>query len=189
MGKIVISENISLDGAVRDDMGRFDRWFGEMGGKEREAWARAELEEASAAAALLMGRRTYEWFVGRGWQSRAGEWADRMRSLPKHVVSATLEDLEWDNSTVLRGDVVKEVSQLKQLHDGDIVVYGSSRLGHTLMEEGLVDELRLMVCPFVLGGGQRIFGETSDLKPMRLVGTRTVGECFALLVYQPVRDV
>jgi dihydrofolate reductase len=120
--------------------------------------------------------------------SRSGEWADRMRSLPKYVVSSTLEDLEWINSTVLKGDVVNEVSKLKERVNGDIVVYASGRLVPTLMEHDLVDELRLMTFPFVLGAGERLFGETSDQKSLRLVDTRTVGDSLVLLTYQPVRD-
>jgi dihydrofolate reductase len=120
--------------------------------------------------------------------SRSGEWADRLGSLPKYVVSSTLEDLEWINSTVLKGDVVNEVSKLKERVNGDIVVYASGRLVPTLMEHDLVDELRLMTFPFVLGAGERLFGETSDQKSLRLVDTRTVGDSLVLLTYQPVRD-
>ncbi|MFI0448879.1 dihydrofolate reductase family protein [Actinomadura sp. 6N118] len=192
MGKIVISENVSLDGVIQDPTGkegfRFAGWFDQMEGKDREAWAGVEYEEALGTEALLLGRRTYEWFVARGWASRSGGWADRLRSLPKYVVSSTLEDLDWNNSTVLKGDVVNEVSKLKRKVDGDIVVYGSGRLVPALMEHDLVDELRLMICPFVLGDGERLFGETSDQKPMRLVDTRTVGDGLVLLTYQPVRD-
>ena len=192
MGKIVISENASLDGVIQDPTGedgfRFAGWFDRMEGKDREAWAKVEFEEALGTEALLLGRRTYEWFVARGWASRSGEWADRLRSLPKYVVSSNLEDLDWHNSTVLKGDVVNEVSKLKQKVNGDIVVYGSGRLVHTLIEHDLIDELRLMICPFVLGDGERLFGETSDQKPMRLVDTRTVGDGLVCLTYQPVRD-
>jgi dihydrofolate reductase len=192
MGKIVISENASLDGVIQDPTGedgfRFAGWFDRMGGKDREAWAKVEFEEAPGTEALLLGRRTYEWFVARGWASRSGEWADRLRSLPKYVVSSNLEDLDWNNSTVLKGDVVNEVSKLKQKVNGDIVVYGSGRLVHTLIEHDLIDELRLMICPFVLGDGERLFGETGDQKPMRLVDTRTVGDGLVCVTYQPVRD-
>jgi dihydrofolate reductase len=192
MGKIVISENSSLDGVIQDPTGqegfRFAGWFDQIGDKDREAWAKVEFGEALGTEALLLGRRTYEWFVARGWASRSGEWADRLRSLPKYVVSSTLEDLDWNNSTVLKGDVVNEVSKLKQKVNGDIVVYGSGRLVHTLIEHDLVDELRLMICPFVLGEGERLFGETSDQKPMRLVDTRTVGDGLVCLTYQPVQD-
>jgi dihydrofolate reductase len=103
-------------------------------------------------------------------------------------VSSTLENLDWNNSTVLKGDVVNEVSMLKQKVNGDIVVYASGQLVHTLIEHDLVDELRLMIYPFVLGAGKRLFGETSDMKPMRLVNTRTVGDGLAFLTYEPVRD-
>ena len=191
MGKIVISENVSLDGVIQDPTGdegfRLGGWFGQIGDKDREAWAQVELDEALGTEALLLGRRSYEWFAAR-WASRSGAWADRLNSLPKYVVSATLEDPDWNNSTVLNGDVVNEVSKLKQRVNGDIVVYASGHLVHTLIEHDLVDELRLMTYPVVLGAGERLFGETSDKKPMRLVDTRTVGDGLAFLTYQPVRD-
>jgi dihydrofolate reductase len=191
MGRIVISENVSLDGVIQDPTGeegfRLGGWFAQIGDKDREAWARVELDEALGAEALLLGRRSYEWFAAR-WASRSGEWADRLNSLPKYVVSATLEDPDWTNSTVLKGDVVNEVSTLKQRVNGDIVVYASGQLVHTLMEQDLADELRLMIYPFVLGAGERLFDQTSDKKPMRLVDTRTVGDGLAFLTYQPVRD-
>ena len=191
MGKIVISENVSLDGVVQDPTGeegfRFGGWFGQMGDKDREAWAKVEFDEALGTEALLLGRRSDEWFAVR-WLSRSGEWADRLNSLPKYVVSSTLEEPRWNNATVLRGDVVNEVSKLKQELDGDIVVYGSIQLAHTLMEHDLVDELRLTIHPVVLGAGERLFGETSHRKPMRLVHTQTVGDSLALLTYKLVRD-
>jgi len=191
MGKIVISENVSLDGVVQDPTGeegfRFGGWFGRMGDKDREAWATVEFDEALGAEALLLGRRSDEWFAAR-WLSRSGEWADRLNSLPKYVVSSTLEKPRWNNSTVLRGDVVNEVSKLKQKLDGDIVVYGSIQLAHALVEHDLVDELRLTIHPVVLGAGERLFGETSDTKPMRLVHTQPVGDSLALLTYELVRD-
>ncbi len=190
MGKLVVSENVSLDGVVQDPTGeegfRQGGWFGQFGGKDLEAWAKVELEEALRAEALLLGRRSDEWF-GTRWSSRSGEWADRLRSLPKYVVSSTLEHPAWNNSTVLRGDVVKEVSKLKQALNGEIVVYASSQLVHTLMEHDLVDELRLTVYPVVLGAGQRLFGETSDKKPMRLVDSRMIGDGLAYLIYERVR--
>jgi dihydrofolate reductase len=191
MGRIVISENVSLDGVVQDPTGeegfRLGGWFAQVGDKDRERWAKVELNEALGTEALLLGRRSYEYFAPR-WSSRSGEWADRLNSLPKYVVSSTLKDPDWKNSTVLRGDVVNEVSRLKQELNGDIVVYASSQLVHTLMEHDLVDELRLMIYPFVLGAGQRLFGETSDKKPLRLVDNQTVGDGLAFLTYQPVRD-
>ncbi|WP_369251871.1 dihydrofolate reductase family protein [Streptomyces sp. R41] len=196
MGKIIISENVSLDGVVQDPTGEegFSRggWFLQMGDADRDAWAKLELDEALGAEALLLGRRSDEWFAAR-WLSRSGEWADRLNSLPKYVVSATLQEPKWSNSTafkgrVLKGDVVDEVSNLKQELDGDIVVYASTQLVHTLMEHDLVDELRLTILPVVLGAGERLFGEISDRKPMRLIDTRTVGDGLAFLTYQPVRD-
>jgi len=191
MGKIVISENVSLDGVIQDPTGeegfRLGGWFGQIGDRDRGAWAQVELDEALGAEALLLGRRSYEFFAAR-WASRSGEWADRLNSLPKYVVSATLEEPDWNNSTVLKGDVVNEVSKLKQRVNGDIVVYASGQLVHTLVEHDLVDELRLMIYPFVLGAGERLFSETSDKRPMRLVDIRTVGDGLAFLTYQRVRD-
>ena len=188
MGKIVISTNVSLDGVVQDPDGaegfRLGGWFGQFGGKDLEQWASVSLGEALGTEALLLGRRSDEWFAAR-WASRTGEWADRLNSLPKYVVSSTLEDPGWSNSTVLPGDdVVAEVSKLKQELDGEIVVYASYQLGRTLIEHDLVDELRLVVFPVVLGAGQRLFGETSDQKPMRLVDTKTIGDGLVFLTYQ-----
>ena len=137
--------------------------------------------------ALLLGRRTYEFFAAT-WPSRGGELADKMNSLPKYVVSSTLEDPGWNNSTLLTGDVVDEVSKLKQELDGEIVVLGSPQLARTVIEHDLVDEVRLMIYPVVLGAGARLFGETSDKKPMRLVHTQTVGDGIAILTYEPVRE-
>jgi dihydrofolate reductase len=189
MGKIIISENVSLDGVIQDPMGEegltFGGWFGQISDKDREAWARVELSEAQSAAALLLGRKTYEFFAAR-WPSRSGEWADRLNGLPKYVISSTLDNPGWNNSTVLRGEVVNEVSKLKHTVGGDIVVYASGQLVPALMEHDLVDELRLMIYPYVLGGKERLFGETGHNVPMRLVGTRTVGDGLAYLTYRPV---
>ena len=189
MGKIVISENVSLDGVIEDPAGeegfRLGGWVGQV--KDREAVGKVVLDEALVAEALLFGRRSYEFFAAR-WPSRGGELADRLNSLPKYVVSSTLEDPDWNNSSVLNGDVVNEVSKLKQELDGEIVVYGSIQLVRTLMEHDLVDELRLKIYPVVLGAGGRLFGETSDKRPMRLVSTRTVGGDIAFLTYERVRD-
>jgi dihydrofolate reductase len=143
------------------------------------------LDEALGAEALLFGRRSYEFFAGR-WPFRSGDLADRLNSLPKYVVSSTLDDADWNNSTVLKGDVVKEVSKLKQELEGEIVVYGSIQLVRTLIEHDLVDELRLMIYPVVLGAGERLFGETGDKKPMRLVDTQA-GDGVAFLTYEPLR--
>ena len=194
MGKIIISENVSLDGVVQDPTGeegfRHGGWFFGIGDKAREEWAELELAEALGAEALLLGRRTDEWFAAR-WLSRSGEWADRLNSMPKYVVSATLDEPRWSSSTavkgtVLKGDVPTEVSKLKQRLDGDIVVYASTPLVHTLMEHDLVDELRLTVYPVVLGTGERLFGQTSEKKPMRLVSTQILGDSLAYLTYQTV---
>ncbi len=191
MGKIVISENVSLDGVVQDPTGeegfRHGGWFGQVGDKDREGWAKVEFEEALGAEALLLGRRSDEYF-GPRWTGRSGEWADRLNGLPKYVVSSTVVNPEWSNSTVLKGDVVNEVSKLKQELDGEIVVYASRQLVHTLMEHDLVDELRLMVYPFVLGAGERLFGETSDKKSIRPRYARTVGDSLVYLTYEIVRD-
>jgi dihydrofolate reductase len=190
MGKIVISTNVSLDGVVQDPDGgegfRLGGWFVQDGGKDLEEWGKVEYDEALRTEALLLGRHSDEWFGSR-WASRPGEWADRLNSLPKYVVSATLEDPKWTNVTVLKGDVVEEVTRLKQELDGDIVVYASYQLGRELIEHDLVDELRLFVFPVVLGAGERLFGETSDKKPIRLVGSRTVGNGLAFLTYEIVR--
>jgi dihydrofolate reductase len=188
MGKIIVSENVTLDGVVQDPTGEEGfaggGWFGQAGNKDREDWAKVELDEALGAEALLMGRRTYEFFAAR-WPSRSGQWADRLNSLPKYVVSTTLQDPAWNNTTVLTGDVVDEVSALSRKINGDIVVYASFRLVHTLIEHDLVDELRLMIYPCVVGAGERLFGETTGKKQMRLVDTRTVGDGLVLLTYQP----
>ena len=191
MGKIVITTNATLDGVVQDPDGkegfRLGGWFDRYAGKDREEWVRVETEEALRSAALLLGRRSDEWF-GTRWASRGGVWADRLNSLPKYVVSSTLERPVWSNSTVLKGDVVSEVSKLRQDVDGDILVYASYQLARTLMEHDLVDELRLVVLPVVLGAGERLFGDGGVTTPLRLVGVRTLGEGLAFLTYQPVRD-
>jgi dihydrofolate reductase len=191
MGKIVISTNVSFDGVVQDPDGaegfRLGGWFGQFGGEDLEEWAKVEFEEALGTEALLLGRRSDEWFAAR-WLSKTGEWADRLNSLPKYVVSSTLQEPKWSNSTVLRGDVVSEVSKLKQELAGDIVVYASYQLGRTLIEHDLVDELRLFVYPVMLGAGQRLFGQTSDKKPMRLVDAKTIGDGLVFLTYTLVRD-
>jgi dihydrofolate reductase len=188
MGQIIISENVSLDGVVQDPTGEeeFARggWFPQLGSADREAWAELELDQALAAEALLLGRRTDEFFGSR-WPSRSGAWADRLNSMPKYVVSSTVQSATWSNSTVLRGDVVDEVSHLKRQLDGDIVVYASARLVQTLIESDLVDEMRLIIHPVVLGAGNRLFGETSAAKPVRLVDGRTVGDSLSFLTYRP----
>jgi len=187
MGTIVISTNVSLDGVVQDPTGeegfRRGGWFNQFGGTDLEAWTKVVCDEALGAEALLLGRGSDEWF-GQRWSTRSGEFADRLNGLPKYVVSATLEHPRWGNSTVLKGDVVDEVSKLKKDVDGEILVYASYQLGLALLEHDLVDELRLFVFPVVLGAGRRWFGETSDTKPTRLVGAKTVGDGLAFLTYK-----
>jgi len=188
MGKIVISENVSLDGVVEDPTGEegFARggWFGQI--KDRPDVARLALDDALNAEALLLGRRSYEFFGAR-WPSRTGELADRLNSLPKYVVSSTLEDPGWNNSTVLKGDAVGEVSKLKQELDGEILVLASFQLMGALMERDLVDELRLKIFPVVLGAGERMFGETNNTKAMRLLDSQTVDDGVTFLTHQLVR--
>jgi dihydrofolate reductase len=191
MGKIVISENVSLDGVVQDPTGeegfRHGGWFLQVGNKDREEWGEVEFQEALATEALLLGRRSYEYFAA-GWSSRPGEWADRLRSLPKYVVSsASLVGPDWKNATVLEGEVVNEVSKLKQELDGQIVVYGSRQLVRTLIDHDLVDELRLTVYPVVLGAGDRLFDEISDKTPLRLVDATTIGDGLVYVTYEVVR--
>jgi dihydrofolate reductase len=192
MGKIVMSgpQNMTLDGVVQDPDGaeafRFGGWFTESGGKDLEAWNQLALEEARRAEAWLLGRRSYEFF-GTRWRPRTGELADRINSMPKYVVSATLAAPEWSNSTVLTGDPVAEVSKLKQALDGEIVLPASYRLARTLIEHDLVDELRVVVFPVALGAGERLFGEMRDKKPMRLIRARAVGEGLVFLTYEMVR--
>jgi dihydrofolate reductase len=185
MGKIVVSDNVSLDGVIQDPAGdegfRLGGWVGLI--KDSPQLNRLALDEALGAEALLLGRRSYEWFAAR-WPSRSGELADRLNSLPKYVVSSTLPDPDWNNSAVLTGDVLHEVSKLKRELDGEIVVPASFQLVRTLIEHDLVDELRLKIFPVVLGAGERLFGETSDKKRMRLVETQTVADCIAFLTYE-----
>ena len=191
MGRIVISTNMSLDGVVQDPDGeegfKLGGWFGEFGGKDLEAWRKVAYAEALRMDALLLGRRSDEWFGAR-WTSRGGDFADRLNSLPKYVVSSTLEEPGWNNSVILKGDVVSEVAKLKQELDGEIVVPASYQLGRTLIDHDLADELRLVVFPVVLGAGERFFGETSGKKPMRLVNAQTIGEGLVFLNYEFVRD-
>jgi dihydrofolate reductase len=190
MGRIVISTNTSLDGVVQDPDGgegsALGGWFNQFGGEDLGAWAELFTAEALRSEALLLGRRTDEWFATR-WLGRDGEWADRLNSMPKYVVSSTLEQPRWSNAKVLKDDVVDEVSKLKQEIDGDIVIYASYQLGRTLLEHDLVDELRLVVFPVVLGGGERLFGETSDKKPLRLLEAKTIGQGLTFVSYEVVR--
>jgi dihydrofolate reductase len=190
MGRIVVTTNVSLDGVVQDPDGqegfRHGGWFGQFGGKDLEEWAKVETDEAMHSEAMLLGRKSDEWFATR-WLDRTGEWADRLNSLPKYVVSSTLKVPKWSNATVLNDDVVKDVAKLKKDIDGDILIYASYQLVRTLIEHGLVDEFRLVIFPVVLGAGERLFGKTSDMTPLRLVRTETMGEHLPLLTYEVVR--
>jgi dihydrofolate reductase len=186
MGRIVVTEFVSLDGVMEAPGGgesfRHGGWSFEFErGPEGDKF---KLDETMASEALLLGRATYEGFAA-AWPSREGEFADKFNTMPKYVVSSTLEQAEWTNTTVVKGDVVQEAARLKRELDGDIVVHGSARLVQTLLEHDLVDELRLMVFPVVLGSGKRVFGETSDKKPLRLVDSKVVGDGVAILVYRP----
>jgi dihydrofolate reductase len=188
MGRIVVSENITLDGVIEDPSGdegfEHGGWVGKV--TDRPEAGQVLLEETLGAEAELYGRRTYEFLAAR-WPSREGALADRLNAMPKYVVSSSLGDPEWSNSTVLDGDAVEAVSKLKQEIDGEILVPASIQLVRALMEHDLVDELRLMVYPVVLGAGQRLFGETTEAKPMRLTGSRTLDDSLAYLTYELVR--
>src|SRR5215204_1162498 len=186
MGRIVVTEFVSLDGVMEDPGGSEDFKYGGWSfefdrGDEGNQF---KLDETLDAEALLLGRVTYEGFAD-AWPSREGEFADKFNQMPKYVVSSTLGDPEWSNSTVLDGDLAEEVSKLRQESDGEIVVHGSAQLVQALVDHGLVDELRLMVFPVVLGAGKRLFGETSDKRRLRLADSKTVGDGVAILTYEP----
>jgi dihydrofolate reductase len=185
VGRIIVTEFVSLDGVMEDPGGsedfKYGAWTFEFSrGEEGDKF---KLDETFDAAAQLLGRKTYEGFA-EAWPSRDGEFADRFNSMPKYVVSSTLKDPEWTNTTVLDGDVRESVSRLRDEIDGDIVVHGSRQLAQTLLELDLVDRLHLMVFPVVLGAGRRLFGETSDKKTLRLVSHQAVGDGVAILVYE-----
>jgi dihydrofolate reductase len=185
MGRIVITEFISLDGVLEDPGGsedfKYGGWSFEFArGDEGDKF---KLDETMAAEALLLGRTTYEGFAN-AWPSRDGEFADKFNTMPKYVVSTTLSDPEWTNSTVIGEDLATEVPKLRERHDGDIVVHGSAQLVQALLEHDLVDEIRLMVFPVVLGAGKRLFGETSAKRTLELAESQTVGDGVAILVYR-----
>jgi dihydrofolate reductase len=186
MGRIVVTEFVSLDGVVEAPGGgegfRHDGWSLEI--ERGEEGNQFKLDETMSSEALLLGRVTYEGFAA-SWPSRTGEFADKFNSMPKYVVSSTIESPEWTNTTVLGGEVAEEVAKLKGALEGDIVVHGSPRLVQTLIDRDLVDELRLMVFPVVLGAGKGLFDGTSDKKPLRLVSSTIVGDGVAILVYEP----
>ena len=186
MGRIVVTEFVSLDGVMQAPGGEDFKYPGWTFDFDRgDDGNQFKLDEVLDAEAHLLGRVTYESFAG-AWPSREGEFADKLNSDPKYVVSSTLEDPEWNNTTVLKGDAVEEVSKLREKIDGNILVAGSRQLVQPLIENDLVDELRLMVFPVVLGTGKRLFGETSDKKRLKLVESRTVGkDGVTVHVYQP----
>ena len=189
MGRIVVSEFVSLDGVMQDPGGDSDWKHGGWSFKvsRGEEGDKFKLDETRDSEALLLGRVTYQGFAA-AWPSVTGEFGEMFNSMPKYVVSSTLDKAEWNNSTVLKGDVVKEVSKLKQKLNGNIMVHGSARLVQTLIANDLVDELRLMVYPVILGSGKRLFGDTSDVKRMRLAESTTVGDGVAILIYRRAAD-
>ena len=189
MGRIVVTEFVSLDGVMEDPGGsenfKYGGWtfqipWGDEGGQFK-------VDETMESSALLLGRKTYEGFA-EAWPSREGEFADRFNSMPKYVVSSTLDKAEWNNSTLIQGDLAEEIGKLKEQEGGPILVAGSATLVHSLIESDLVDEVRLMVFPVVLGAGRRLFGETSDKKTLRLIDSKIVGDGVAILVYEPVGE-
>jgi dihydrofolate reductase len=186
MGRIVVTEFVSLDGVIEDPGGAEDFKYGGWSFEfnRGEDGDKFKVDETMDSAALLLGRKTYEGFAD-AWPSRDGEFADKFNTMPKYVVSSTLKDPEWANSTVIDGDLAQEVSKLRDEVDGDIVVHGSAQLVQALVEQGLVDELRLMVFPVILGSGKRLFGETSDKRGLRLADSKTVGDGVSILVYEP----
>jgi dihydrofolate reductase len=188
MGRIVVTEFVSLDGVMEDPGGsegsKHGAWtFQFSRGEEGD---RFKLDETMGSEALLLGRVTYEGFAA-AWPSRDGEFADKFNTMPKYVVSSTLRDPEWANTTVLEGDVAEAVAKLRQEQDGDVVVHGSAMLARALLDHDLVDELRLMVFPVVLGNGKRLFGE-SGMKRLQLVDSKSVGDGVMILVYRPAEE-
>ena len=199
MRNVIVSEFVTLDGVMEDPGGAegFEHggWSIRLSSEEQQ---RFKFDELAAADALLLGRTTYEGFAA-AWpgmmegydgpgRAELQDYADMMNSYPKHVVSTLTEPLEWDNATLIKGNVAEEVKRLKEQPGKDILVFGSGELVSTLMEHGLIDELRVMVFPLVLGTGKRLFGETSDKKRLRLTDSKTVGDGIAILVYEPARS-
>jgi dihydrofolate reductase len=185
MGRIVITEFISLDGVIEDPGGSEDFKHGgwSFAYSRGEQGDKFKLEETMGSAGLLLGRTTYEGFAD-AWPQRDGEFADKFNTMPKYVVSSTLKDPEWTNTTVLSGDLEDEIAKLREQEGGDIVVHGSGMLARALIEKDLFDELRLMVFPVVLGAGDRLFGEAADKTSLKLTSAQTVGDGVAILVYE-----
>ena len=185
MGKVAVTEFISLDGVVEDPGGseNFERGGWAFDFDRGEDGDKFKLDEALESDALLLGRITWQGFAD-AWPQREGDFADKFNQMPKYVVSSTLKDPEWNNTTVLDGDVVEAVSKLKQEQEGIVAVHGSPSQAQALIENDLVDELHLMVFPVVLGTGKRLFGETSDKKAWRLTESRIVGDGVTIAIYQ-----
>jgi dihydrofolate reductase len=186
MGRIVVTEFMSLDGVVEDPGGAEDFKYGGWSfefqrGEEGDAF---KFEETRNSAAMLLGRVTYEGFA-EAWPSREGEFADLFNALPKYVVSSTLKDPAWTNTAVLDGDLVQEVRRVRDEAGGDVVVHGSVQLAQALIANDLVDELRLMVFPVILGAGKRIFADAGEKKTLRLVNSQVVGDGIVILTYAP----
>ena len=184
MGRIVVTEFISLDGVIEDPGGsedfKYGGWSFEFNrGDEGDKF---KLDETMASDALLLGRTTYEGFAS-SWPSREGEFADKFNNMPKYVVSSTLSDPDWTNTTVIGSDLATEVPKLRDAHDGDVTVHGSAQLAQALIDQSLVDALHLMVFPVVLGTGKRLWGETADKRAFELSESRTVGDGVAIQVY------
>jgi dihydrofolate reductase len=187
MSRIVVSQFVSVDGVIEDpvgmeELGRGD-WTRASSGPEGGKY---KVDEIMDAAAMLLGRKTYEGYAA-AWPGRDGEYADKLNGMPKYVVSSTLGDPEWSNTTVLKGDAASAARKLKEQTDGDILVHGSAELTYALMEHDLVDEWRLMIFPIVVGAGKRFFGDPGEAVDLRLVESRAVGEGVAIMTYQPVR--
>jgi dihydrofolate reductase len=193
MGRIVLGgpQNVTLDGVVQDPDGaegfRLGGWFRQFGAGDLDDWGKVALDEALGAEAWLLGRRSYEFFGSR-WQTRNGALADRLNELPKYVVSSTLGEPDWQSTTVLTGDAATEAARLRQELDGDIVVPASYQLARTLLDHDLVDEIHMVVFPVVLGAGERLFGQPTSQKPLRLVDHRPIGDGLVHLTYQRVED-
>ena len=185
MGRIVVSEFVSLDGVMEDPGGAEDFQYGGWTFEfDRGEGDEFKIEEARETDALLLGRKTYEGFAA-AWPSREGEFAEKFNSMPKYVVSSTLGEPGWNNSTVLGGEVAEEAAKLRAATRGNVVVHGSAQLVQALLEHDLVDELRLMVFPVLLGSGKRLFAATSEKKPMRLRSAKPVGDGITILTYEP----
>jgi dihydrofolate reductase len=187
MGKLIVTENVTLDGVMQDPTGEegsaVGGWFGQISDRDAAGFAEVLSAEAQAAAAMLLGHRSYEWFARR-WTTRAGAWADRLRSLPKYVVGREIEDRGWGAAPTALS--IDEVPAVKEKVDGDIVVNASGGLVPTLLAQGLVDELRLLVFPYVLGQGDRLFRPATGRTALRLTGNRTIGDSLLLLTYATV---